>query len=311
MYGFFIHLSFSHLALSVSASSISLSIRLALSFLVPFRISLVSLLASSSFPSEVLEWLDEHRHQLSWKPIHEDETVQLPSQCSASSSSLLVELNPTTNTLNEATTSPPIWLHLIPSPTRLEEVLSPQYNQHLTNTLSIGSGDRKTSGKNDSRHRPKKIVHLHQDVWLQKTEICKCRLLAQLGCSPIPSPPTTTTTDTTTHPPRRIFARKTIAKRINATIAMDFLDQHHLWGATRAKYYYGLFWKRQCDEEDLVAVATFSARRKVQRWPDLPIARIATILCPEGQNGRRWDFQARQELPTGHPGRRFGNRRRS
>lgn len=245
-------------------------------------------LASSSFPSEVLEWLDEHRHQLSWKPIHEDETLQLPSQCSASSSSLLVELNPTTNTLNEAaatttTTYPPIWLHLIPSPTRLEEVLSPQYNQHLTNTLSIGSGDRKTSGKNDSgynnsnnnnnnRHRPKKIVHLHQDVWLQKTEICKCRLLAQLGCSPIPSPspPTktktkTTSTDTTINPPRRIFARKTIAKRINATIAMDFLDQHHLWGATRAKYYYGLFWKRQYDDEDLVAVATFSARRKVQR----------------------------------------------
>lgn len=105
-----------------------------------------------------------------------------------------------------------------------------------------------------------KIIHLHQDVWIQKIDIVKCRLLAQLGQS------------------KRIFARKTVSRRINATHAMEFLDHHHLWGATRAKYYYGLFVvpkpnKKQDDngaaaadgEEELVAVATFSTRRKIVR----------------------------------------------
>ena len=46
---------------------------------------------------------------------------------------------------------------------------------------------------------------------------------------------------------------------------MEFLQSNHLWGATRAKYYYGLF--ERCPQGNLVAVAvaTFSSRRKVFR----------------------------------------------
>lgn len=123
----------------------------------------------------------------------------------------------------------PILLHLIPTPSSLSQSLPPNFNKRLTDWISFTNYT--------------KVIHLHQDVWLTKNEIAKSRLLVQLGGAG-----------------RRIFARKTVFQRINATFAMSFLDQHHLWGATRAKYYYGLFL-----ENELVSVATFSARRKVQR----------------------------------------------
>jgi len=91
------------------------------------------------------------------------------------------------------------------------------------------------------------MIHLHEDVWRAKTEIVRCRLMTRLG-----------------HVSSRIFARKTTVQRIDAPTAMGFLEQHHLWGATKAKYYYGLFSKNN-KEGELVAVATFSSRRKVIR----------------------------------------------
>ena len=90
-----------------------------------------------------------------------------------------------------------------------------------------------------------RILHLHQDVWKAKTEIVQCRLLAQLG----------RTED-------RIFARNTKAKRIDAPTAMAFLRHNHLWGSTKAKYYYGLV---STKTGELVAVATFSTKRKIVR----------------------------------------------
>jgi len=71
---------------------------------------------------------------------------------------------------------------------------------------------------------------------------------------------------------RRIFARKTTVRRITAAVTMVFLEKHHLWGATKAKHNYGLFvgdknkkGSNNANEEELVAVATFSARRKIIR----------------------------------------------
>ncbi len=77
----------------------------------------------------------------------------------------------------------------------------------------------------------------------------------------------------------RIFARKTASRRIPKSEYLPFLEENHLWGATSAKYAYGLYLKkvnRQQDvdgkaqpsdesEELLVAVATFSSKRKVFR----------------------------------------------
>ncbi len=98
----------------------------------------------------------------------------------------------------------------------------------------------------DERDLPfKTIIHLHQDVWNNKNEIVKARIAARVN-----------------RLNHRWYARKTVTKRINVSTAMEFLEAHHLWGATKAKFNYGLFDK---GNNDLVAVATFSPRRHVKR----------------------------------------------
>jgi len=53
---------------------------------------------------------------------------------------------------------------------------------------------------------------------------------------------------------------KTNVKRIDSGTAIPFLQTNHMWSATKARYYYGLY-----DLDDiLVAVATFSNKRKIQ-----------------------------------------------
>ena len=158
----------------------------------------------------------------------------------------------TTTTPSPNTTR--IALHLIATPTCLEECLPPSFlktwTDHVVNSQFV------------------KLIHLHEDVWYQKRDIVQGRLLAQ--------------TRPTRHL-RRLYARQTMARRIPAPQAMEFLHTHHLWGATRAKYYYGLFVSgrnkkglspqsppppqqhNDNDDDELVAVATFSNRRKVRR----------------------------------------------
>ena len=102
------------------------------------------------------------------------------------------------------------------------------------------------------------IVHLHQDVWNRSRGIVESRLRSKCGGSR----------------DCRIYARKTRAQRITKLQYLPFLEENHLWGATRAKFAYGLFLKTKVDEretdrfentERLVAVATFSSKRKVSR----------------------------------------------
>jgi len=149
-------------------------------------------------------------------------------------------------------------LHLIATPHSLNDCpVDPHFQRTLTDHLAQSSLDKK-----------KKIIHLHQDIWLAKPQIVQSRLRTQFLNR---QPPTKNNTSITIE---RIFARKTIAKRINATQAISFLQEHHLWGATKAKYYYGLFHPQQRPlisdatqqaQQELVAVATFSNRRKVLR----------------------------------------------
>jgi hypothetical protein len=56
-------------------------------------------------------------------------------------------------------------------------------------------------------------------------------------------------------------------KRITKLKYHQFLDRNHLWGATGAKYAFGLYTKATSREKDtrLIAVATFSNKRKIQR----------------------------------------------
>ncbi|CAB9510021.1 expressed unknown protein [Seminavis robusta] len=179
--------------------------------------SIIETGTSNPYASQVLRWLDSEG--ISWKFAHDKIPVLWTNHCKTST---FVELEKSS-----------ILLHLIPTPKSLDESLPPTLNRKLTEwtTLTSSSSFRK-------------VIHLHEDIWIHKHDICKARLLVQ----------------SLAKAPKRIFARKTTARRFNATNARAFLTANHLWGATKARYYYGLFLK-----EELVAVATFSKCRKVQR----------------------------------------------
>ena len=86
---------------------------------------------------------------------------------------------------------------------------------------------------------------------MQKTDIVKARLLARAG-----------------RIKTRVFARKTICRRIDKPTAFAFLERNHLWGGIRGKYNYGLFALEHDEDNEvevLVAVASFGPRRRVSR----------------------------------------------
>jgi hypothetical protein len=119
-------------------------------------------------------------------------------------------------------------------------------NAFLTNTfMRFNSFDQSAN----AAHLP--IVHLHQDVWNRSPSIVQSRLRSKAGFSS-----------------HRIYARKTTARRVTKLEYLPFLEENHLWGATGAKCAYGLYCKSKlngCDVEELVAVTTFSSKRKVCR----------------------------------------------
>ena len=126
-------------------------------------------------------------------------------------------------------------LHVIPTPNATSDPMPPHLCKMLTDNDIGDAGPRFPWDT---------IIHLHQDVWGNKTDIVKARISARVNrvkCS---------------------YARKTILKRIDKPTAMQFLERHHLWGATKAKHNYGLLDK---STGELLAVATFSPRRHVQR----------------------------------------------
>ena len=62
------------------------------------------------------------------------------------------------------------------------------------------------------------------------------------------------------------MSSKTNVQRIDAGNAIPFLQQNHMWGATKARYYYGLYLPSSEDggtDDQLVAVATFSTKRTI------------------------------------------------
>eukprot|EP00984_Skeletonema_dohrnii_P029338 scaffold19838_cov130-Skeletonema_dohrnii-CCMP3373.AAC.2 len=144
----------------------------------------------------------------------------------------------------DASTSQPFsfLLHLCPTPnsntTAIEGdkvALFAWRNAHLTNVFATNNHT---------------IVHLHEDVWNRSPEIVQSRLRSKCGLHN-----------------KRIYARQTIVKRIPKAEYNPFLDKNHLWGATGAKYAYGLYTKISAKEKEskLVAVATFSNKRKIKR----------------------------------------------
>lgn len=121
-----------------------------------------------------------------------------------------------------------VGLHIIPYPSETN-IIDPTLCKTLTDneTLPVQT-----------------IIHLHEDVWNRKNDIVKARLAAKVN-----------------RVNHRWYARKTRVQRIDIITTMDFLNEHHLWGATRSKFNYGLF----DTDDELIAVATFSPRRHVNR----------------------------------------------
>jgi hypothetical protein len=150
--------------------------------------------AYAPYAREVLSWLDSQG--VAWRPLDLDgawgPVVALAKDDAADSSCALA-------------------VHLLASPRRAAEVQPPWCNARLTEACS-------------ARGWPPRLVHLHEDVWRYRGEIVRARLLAR--CGRVRS---------------RIFARKTVVRRIPAAEYDPFLDANHLWGATKAKYGYGLF----------------------------------------------------------------------
>ena len=126
----------------------------------------------------------------------------------------------------------PFLLHMIPSPTNSDAVIPPSLCRDMTDSTTTMD-----------------VVHLHQDMWQSKTRIVKSRLANKAG-----------------QQGRRIFARKTTLHRIPNDVARQFFTDHHLWGATKAKYIYGLFCSSDTDgAKELVAAASFSSGRTIVR----------------------------------------------
>ena len=199
-----------------------------------------------------------------------------------------------------------VLLHLIPSPTSLQNCIPAGVTQYMTDhpdlvwaTLprNINGPPKSTTTNRAHIHGNIQMIHLHEDTWndARTKSIVQSRLLFRLGGG----------ASTALIPPqrrrRRLYARQTIVKRIDRPTARTFLLQHHLWGTTHAKYAYGLYDKTTIRTHDtpssnddnvtvehgpLVAVATFSSRRNVRRGtgPEQRIYRSCELIrtCSAG-----------------------------
>jgi hypothetical protein len=77
---------------------------------------------------------------------------------------------------------------------------------------------------------------------------------------------------------RIVFARNCKVKAIDKLTASSFLDTYHLMNSTQSAFNYGLFHK-----EDLIAVASFSKGRKMNRLPeDMRSFEMIRFCCKEG-----------------------------
>lgn len=93
-------------------------------------------------------------------------------------------------------------------------------------------------------HINKQMIYVWEDVWTTQTDLVKSRLFNMLGkCT-------------------KIHGRQTTIERVDAAMANDFLNKHHLQGATSAYYKYALM-----HQNKLVALATFSKARIMYNGP--------------------------------------------
>jgi hypothetical protein len=94
----------------------------------------------------------------------------------------------------------------------------------------------KTNSLNKLGYR---LIHIFEDEWIEKKNICKSMILNSLNGSST-----------------KIYARKCIIKEITNNQAKDFLNENHIQGSCVSKYRLGLF-----EKDKLVSVMTFGKNR--------------------------------------------------
>lgn len=104
-----------------------------------------------------------------------------------------------------------------------------------------------------------KLIHLWEDIWRTRPNQVLARLTSLLGQN------------------KRIHGRKTKVHKIAKPIADAFLNQNHLQGAVSSRYKIGLF-----EKDELVAVATFSALRKMNHTENYKSAELIRFAVKGG-----------------------------
>lgn len=84
------------------------------------------------------------------------------------------------------------------------------------------------------------LIHIFEDEWINKKEICKSRIKNILKIS-----------DT------KIYARKCIVKEISSKLCSDFNKKNHIQGNVRGVKYLGLYYN-----DELVSIMSFGSKRK-------------------------------------------------
>jgi hypothetical protein len=183
--------------------------------------------SASAFAPAVASWLNEQGYRTRWAKCADIPTT----------SSLLLVRGPVSLVV----------LHLLPTPTSPHDVVPADLSMEMTDAFAERALRRQQlvdEEQLNKRRSKQTLVHLWEDQWDEHDGIVRSRLLTMLGRS------------------RRIFARTTQARRIDSATCDAFLLENHLWGATKSRYRFGLFTKKG---DELVAVASFSARWKVRR----------------------------------------------
>ncbi|MEH3112659.1 hypothetical protein [Pedobacter terrae] len=104
-----------------------------------------------------------------------------------------------------------------------------------------------------------KLIHLWEDLWLSKQDQVLARIKSLLGIN------------------SRIHGRKTKILKITKPVADSFLIKNHLQGAVTSRYKIGLF-----EKDQLVAVATFSALRKMNHTENYKSAELIRFAVKAG-----------------------------
>ncbi len=104
-----------------------------------------------------------------------------------------------------------------------------------------------------------KLVQLWEDVWRSRPEQVLARIKSLLGQN------------------TRIHGRKTKVIKIAKPVADTFLNENHLQGTVSSRYKIGLF-----EKEELVAVATFSALRKMNHSENYKSAELIRFSVKAG-----------------------------